>query len=167
MRIAKTDFEGLAIGHEIIVKGTRTITKDGGGQICIDSATVVANAYGEHAYSTESFIKDKTMDEIKAIADSPDVTTNVYVVTALVQKTSTTQGSYTNVTFNVGGLLLYTGSPTQYSWLEALFAEGETEATLTVELALCDWNAKGLKGCVLAVVNEDGSKIYNQLNFQQ
>ena len=167
VRIAKTDFEGLAIGHEIIVKGTRTITKDGGGQICIDSATVVANAYGEHAYSTESFIKDKTMDEIKAIADSAEATTNVYVVTALVQKTSVTQGTYTNVTFNVGGLLLYTGNSAQYSWLEALFAEGETEATLTVELALCDWNAKGLKGCVLAVVNEDGSKIYNQLNFQQ
>ena len=155
----------LEIGYEVIITGTRTITKDGGGQICIDNTTVVANNYGSHSYSTESFIKDATIDDIKAITDSASATTGVYVVTALVAKTSTQQGSYTNVTFNVGGLLLYTGKATQYSWLESFFAEGETSATLTVELALCDWNAKGLKGCVLAVVNADGTKVLNTLNF--
>jgi hypothetical protein len=63
-------------------------------------------------------------------------------------------------------VLLYTGNANQYSWIQDnFFAEGELEATLTVELALCDWNAKGLKGCVLAVYNEDGSKVYNELNF--
>ena len=61
-------------------------------------------------------------------------------------------------------MLLYSGSATQYSWLEAFFAEGELSAELTVELALCDWNAKGLKGCVLAVVTDDG-KVYNTTNF--
>ena len=87
------------------------------------------------------------------------------MVTALVEKTSKQQGSYTNVTFNVGGVLLYTGNAGQYSWIEALFAEGETSATLTVELAICDWNAKGLKGCVLAVVLEDGAKIMNTYSW--
>lgn len=155
----------LEIGYEVIIKGNRTITKDGGGQINIENATVVSNKYGSHSYSTESFIKDATIDDIKAITDSASATTGVYVVTALVSKTSTQQGSYTNVTFNVGGLLLYTGNAKQYSWIESFFAEGETSATLTVELALCDWNAKGLKGCVLAVVNEDGTKVLNTLNF--
>lgn len=156
----------LEIGYEVIIKGNRTITKDGGGQINIENATVVSNKYGSHSYSTESFIKDATIDDIKAITDSASATTSVYVVTALVSKTSTQQGSYTNVTFNVGGLLLYTGNAKQYSWIESFFAEGETSATLTVELALCDWNAKGLKGCVLAVVLEDGTKVLNTLNFK-
>ena len=164
VRVNADAFEGLAIGQKIVVTGTRTITKDGGGQICIDSAEIVANYYGKVDYSTESFIKDMNIEEIKAIADSPEATTKVFVVTALVQKTSKQQGSYTNVTFNVGGVLLYTSSAKQYSWLESFFAEGETEATLTIELALCDWNAKGLKGCVLAVYTDDG-KICNELNF--
>ena len=164
VRVDKTAFAGLEIGQEIIVTGTMAITKDGGGQLCIDSASIVANFYGKHDYSTESFIKDMTIEQIKSIKDSPDATTSVYVVTALVQKTSTQQGSYTNVTFNVGGIMLYTGQATQYAWIEEFFPEGETSATLTIEFALCDWNAKGLKGCILAVITEDG-KVYNEFNF--
>jgi hypothetical protein len=57
-------------------------------------------------------------------------------------------------------LLLYSGGKDQYKWLQAYNGQ-----TVTVEVALCDWNAKGLKGCVLAVVNEDGSKVLNTLNF--
>ena len=164
VRVNASAFEGLEIGQKIVVTGTRSITKEGGGQICIDNAEIVANYYGKVDYSTESFIKNMTIEEIKAIQDSPEATTNVFVVTAVVQKTSKQQGSYTNVTFNVGGILLYTGSAKQYSWIESFFAEGETEATLTIELALCDWNAKGLKGCILSVITEDG-KVYNELNF--
>ena len=164
VRVNASAFEGLEIGQKIVVTGTRSITKEGGGQICIDNAEIVANYYGKVDYSTESFIKNMTIEEIKAIQDSPEATTNVFVVTAVVQKTSKQQGSYTNVTFNVGGILLYTSSAKQYSWIESFFAEGETEATLTIELALCDWNAKGLKGCVLAVYTENG-EVYNTLNF--
>ena len=167
VRVTSETMGTLMIGYEIVVKGTRTITKDGGGQICIDSAEIVANNYGSHAYSTNSFITDKTIEEIASITDSAEATTQIYVVTAKVAKVSKQQGSYTNVTFYVGDVLLYTGSASQYSWIENnFFAEGELEATLTVELAICDWNAKGLKGCVLAVYNEDGSKICNELNFK-
>ena len=151
---------GLSIGDEVIVKGTRTITKEGGGQIVIDNAVILANYYGNHDYSTSSFITGEAIDT----TDAPETTTKVYVVTALVEKVSKQQGSYTNVTFYVDGVLLHSGSATQYSWLEQFFAEGETSATLTVELALCDWNAKGIKGCVLAVITDDG-KVYNTTNF--
>lgn len=156
--------DGLSIGDEVVVKGTRTITKDGGGQIVIDNAVILANYYGNHDYSTNSFITGEEMNAIASVVDTPEATTNVYVVTATVEKVSRQQGSYTNVTFYVGGVLLYSGSATQYAWLEQFFAEGETSATLTVELALCDWNAKGLKGCVLAVVTDNG-KVYNTSNF--
>ena len=156
---------GLQIGHEVIIKGTKTTTKDGGGQILIDDAVIIVNYYGEHKYSTESFIKGLSASEIKAVTDSAEATLNVYVVTATVKKTSVQQGSYTNVTFYVGDVQLYSGSASQYSWLEAFFADGQSSAELTVELALCDWNAKGLKGCVLAVYNADGTKTCNTFNF--
>lgn len=165
IQCANTELNGLSIGDEIVLKGTKNVTKDGGGQINIENAEVLANYYGEHDYSTASFLTGKTMEEIKALSDTPESTTLVYVITAKVAKTSTQSGSYTNVQWFVGDVLLYTGNAGQYSWLEAFCEEGTTEATLTVELAICDWNAKGLKGCVLAVVHEDGTKTYNTLNF--
>ena len=159
-----SQFAGLQIGHEVVIRGIVDITKEGAGQLNIKDAVILANYYGNNEYSTESFIKDKTIDEIKNVTDSAEATLNVYVVTATVTKNSSTHGSYTNVTFNVGSVLLYSSGAAQYSWLEAFFADGETSATLTVELALCDWNAKGLKGCVLSVITDNG-KVYNQSGF--
>ncbi len=163
VRVSSETMEGLAIGHEVIIQGTRTITKDGGGQICIDSATVVANYYGSNDYSSETFITGKTITEIYSVADSAEATTKVYVTTAKIyvnetQYSVTIQVQDPNATSTF--VLLYSGGKDQYNWLKTY-----NGTVITIELALCDWNAKGLKGCVLAVVNEDGSKIYNELNF--
>ena len=58
-------------------------------------------------------------------------------------------------------LRLYTSSASQYNWLKAYNGQ-----TITVEVAACNWNDKNYyTGCVLAVVLEDGSKVYNTLNF--
>lgn len=161
VRVAKTEFEGLEIGHEIIVTGTRTITKDGGGQICIDTATIVSNVYGNNSYSTATFIEGKTVADICALADSPEATTSVYVVTATISRVV---GGYSTNTYLVDGdskFLLYAGGPAQYAWLEDY--DGQT---VTVEVAVCDWNAKGLKGCVLSITLADGTQIFNEYNFQ-
>lgn len=160
VRIVASDFEGLAIGQKIVVQGTRTVTKDGGGQICIDNTTIVTNYYGKVDYSTDSFIKNATMADVLALTDSALVTTNVYVVSGKLTKIT----SAYSVNYYIDGFLLYSGGKTQYAWLDTFFEEGTTEANVTVELAICDWNAKGLKGCVLAVITEDG-KICNELNF--
>ena len=153
---------GLSVGDEVVVKGTRTITKDGGGQIVIDNAELLANFYGNHSYSTDAFITGMTVEQIKEnVADTPEATTNVYIVTATITKNA---GGY-STNYYVDGFLLYAGSGAQYSWLEAYFVNGTTSREVTLELALCDWNAKGLKGCVIAVYNEDGSKTYNPNNF--
>ena len=160
VRVAKTAFEGLEIGHEIIVTGTRTITKDGGGQICIDTAEIVSNVYGNNSYSTESFIKDKTLADICGLTDSAEVTTSVYVITATIDRVV---GGYSTNTYLVDGdskFLLYAGGPAQYAWLEDYNGQ-----TVTVEVATCDWNAKGLKGCVLSITLADGTQIFNELNF--
>ena len=163
VQVSKDVMETIELGYEVIVSGTRTITKDGGGQICIDSAAIVANYYGSNDYSTDSFITGKTIPEINSTPDSAEATTNVYVTTAKIY-VNETQYSVTIQLQDPDGssiyVLLYSGGKDQYNWLKGYAGE-----TITVELALCDWNAKGLKGCVLAVVNDDGSKVYNTLNF--
>lgn len=161
--------EGLQIGHEVIIRGTRSVTKDGAGQIVILDAEIVANYYGEHEYSTESFNKTATLADIKAIADSPEATTNVFVITVTVKRVKSEYSS----NYYAGDFMLYTGGD-NYAWImkeympEAdLDEKGTTYITeeLTIEIALCDWNAKGLKGCILAVYNSDGTKLYNTTNF--
>jgi hypothetical protein len=57
-------------------------------------------------------------------------------------------------------ILLYTSSGKQYNWAKEL-GTGE----LTIELALCDWNSKGYKGCIISI-SDGTTKIVNNLNFQ-
>ena len=151
-----TLFEGLAIGHEVILTGKRTVTKSGSGQICLEEAEILVNLYGRHEYSTETFITGKTLADIVALQDKPEYTTSVYVVSVGVK---VNQYNITLIDGN-NSIILYAGGNPQYAWI----AEHEGE-TITVELALCDWNAKGIKGCVLAIV-EDGGKTLNELNFK-
>ena len=165
---AATFMAGLKIGHEVVVKGTRSVTKDGAGQIVILDAEIVANYYGEHEYSTASFNKTATMADIKAIADSPEATTNVFVITVTVKRNKQTYST----NYYAGDVMLYT-SGDDYKWIMQTYLPdanldnaGELTVQLTVELALCDWNAKGLKGSILAVYNADGTKTYNTTNFQ-
>ena len=70
---------------------------------------------------------------------------------------------YTNMYIKSGDtkLLLYSSSGKQYSWLRQF--EGQT---IKVELLLCDWNAKGYKGAVIAAYGSDGVKVFNNVNFQ-
>ncbi len=162
VRLASSDMlSGLAIGHEIVLKGTRTITKDGDGQICLDSCEIVANAYGSNAYSTSSFITNKTIADITALTDSPAETVKVYVVSGTIEVDSSSQYSVKYyVSDGTNTILLYSGSAGQYAWL-ADYAGQE----LTIEVAVCDWNARGLKGCVLSITTSDGTTVYNEYNF--
>ena len=156
-----TVFAGLAIGHEVIVTGTRTVTKEGGGQICIDNGTILQNNYGKHAYSTESFITDKTATDIKALTDTPAETVKVYVIKASIEFLDFSYYTQAKLTSDGVELLLYTSSAAQYSsWLEEYAGQ-----ELTIEYAICDWNAKGLKGCILSATTADGTVVYNQTNF--
>ena len=148
----------LKIGYEVILRGTRTITKDGGGQINISDCEVIVNNYGSNEYSTKSFVTDKTLADLKNMADTPENTTTVYVITAKFKLVQAQYYSNIYVTDGTTDILLYTSKASQYSW-----AYDFTEDVI-IEIALCDWNAKGLKGAVLAVYTADG-KVLNELNF--
>lgn len=158
---------GLEIGQEIVIEGMRDrfydSSKNGGahaGQTCITGATVKANLYGKHDYSTEFFITDKTLADFYALDYTVDVSTNVYVLKATVTLQETAY--YTNLKLTDGSttVSLYCSSASQYNWLKAYAGQ-----EVTVEIAPCNWNNKNFwAGCVLALRTADG-KIVNSLNF--
>ncbi len=157
-------FEGIEIGHEIVLRGRRECYKDAGkthaGQTCIVEGEVLANYYGTHDYPTDDFITGKTLKDLYDLDATVDYTTNVYVVTATVSVSG--DDYYTNIVLNDGTskFNLYCSSAKQYDFLQAFAGE-----EVTMEIAVCNWNNKNYyRGCVLAVYTEDG-KVLNELNF--
>ena len=155
----------LKIGDEIVMEATRfQKQKDGSaefGQSCLTDVTIVTNNYGQHSYSSKSFITGKTLADISNFNASEDHSTSVYVVKATVEVIEQQYYSVIKVTGNGAELTLYMSNASQYNWLKP-FAGQE----VTMEIALCNWNCKGYKGCVLSVINADGTKTVNALNFQ-
>ena len=167
--VASTDeLAGLEIGHEIVITGMRErYVKDDSyethGQTSIVNATVVANYYGSHEYSTEKFITDSTVEAFYDLDETVDYSTTVYVLTVRIERTgnqySTNYALYSTTSNTY--ISLYCSGAGQYDPLLKQFV-GQT---VTLEIAPCNWNNKDhWKGCVLAVRTEDG-KVYNQLNF--
>ena len=163
-------FEGLKIGHEVVVKGMRENYRDEGkggdearfGQTCLVDGEIVANYYGNHSYSTASFVTDKTIADFADLDITEDHTTTVFVLKAKVKVVETTY--YANIYIvddNGTEILLYCSGASQYSWLKAYAGQ-----SITIEMVPCNWNDKkdNYRGCVLALYGEDGI-VYNELNF--
>ena len=159
-------FETIAIGNEVVIKGKRDLWHKEGyehGQVCISNATVEANYYGNHDYLTFEPITGKNIEYLLGL-DKLDVieTTNIYLMEVTIKVVDAAYYSNIYVTDGTNDLLLYCSNSSQYSWLKAYNGQ-----TVTVEIAPCNWNSKaGFAGCVLAVVNEDGTKVLNTLNFK-
>ncbi len=156
--------ETIEIGHEVVIEAKRGInTKDKDyGQTCLKEAAIKVNNYGSHAYPTDSFKGDISVKDFKALPVTTDYTTSVYTMKATIKVVDAQYYSNIYVTDGSIDVQLYASSANQYSWLKAYNGQ-----EITVEIAPCNWNSKsGYTGCVLAVINADGSKIYNQLNFQ-
>jgi len=155
----------LSIGDEIVIEATRFHKqKDGSsefGQSCLTDIIVVTNNYGQHSYSDKSFITGKTLSDIAGFNVSDDHSTEVYVVKATVVVIEQQHYSVIKVSHNGTDLTLYMNNASQYNWLKTYAGQ-----EVTMEIALCNWNCKGYKGCVLSVINTDGSKTVNELNFK-
>ena len=159
-------FETIAIGNEVVIKGKRDVWhKDGfeHGQICISNATVEANYYGNNDYLTIEPIMGKDINYLLGL-DKLDMseTTKLYQMDVTIKVVDAQYYSNIYVTDGENDLILYCSGSGQYSWLKAYNGQ-----TVTVEIAPCNWNSKaGFAGCVLAVVNEDGTKVLNTFNFK-
>ena len=167
VRCDSSVLEDVHQGDFVVVKGTRAnIVKDGNtniGQSTIDKAQVVANYYGNHEYSKDTFDSSYTIDELYGFSIDTDYTTQVYVVKGIIEVVD--YGYYKNVLISdVDGknqLRLYAGSANQYS-----FVFDYTGQVVEMEICLCNWNSsKYYTGCLLAFTTEDGTKVYNELNL--
>ena len=158
----------LTIGDEVILSGVCHINiKDATthciGQTCINDAVILANNFGNHEYSTASFVTDKNLQFVYDLDPMVDYSTTVFVLKANVTVEETPY--YTNIYLtdaNGTQLRLYCSNAKQYNWLKVF--DGQE---VTVEVAACNWNDKDYyTGCVLSVVTEQG-KIFNELNFSK
>ena len=157
--------ETIEIGHEVVLEAKRGInTKDKAyGQTCLKEATIKTNYFGKHEYPTDAFKGELTLQEFYNlnVEVTPDYTTHVYTIKATVEVGGSAY--YTNIKLTSGStsVNLYCSSAAQYKWLQAYAGQ-----EITMEIAPCNWNSKSYyTGCVLAVINEDGTKVYNTLNF--
>lgn len=157
--------ESLKPGHEVVLEGTRHINTKGGagyhGQTCLIDAKLVTNLYGNHAYADNTFVTGKTLADFYNLDVTVDYSTTVFVLKATVEVIETNYYTKICLTDGTNQVTLYCSSANQYSFLK-VYAGQE----VTVELAACNWNDKSFyAGCVLAVINADGSKTINELNF--
>ncbi len=164
--MTETELEKVQLGNEVILKGTRAVRTKGGttyfGQTNLDACEILVNNYGEHEYSTATFITDKTPADFYALSGAEDHGTEVYVLKVTIEVEEAQY--YTNINLVSGSttIQLYSSSASQYNWLKAYAGQ-----EVTVEVAPCNWNDKKFyKGCVLAVRTEDG-KVCNTLNFSK
>ena len=157
--------ETIEIGYEVVVTGTRHLNvKDSAthGQVCLNNASVVANYYGEHELPT-SYFEEVKGEYFSNLDVNENHSTTAYIVEGVVTFTETQY--YSNVSFQTTDgkkITLYCSSGKQYKWL----SEACGNATVKLAIAPCNWNSKAFyAGCVLYAILEDGTIVYNNVNF--
>lgn len=157
----------INLGDQVIMKGTRVHYNPEGviGQTTLLDSVLVENLYGGHEYSTASFDSTKTVSDLYSLSVQEDYTTKAYILDVTVEVVEAAY--YTNIYLHdpenyEKSVRLYCSSANQYAWLKQYAGK-----TITVEIAVCNWNYKAYYAtCLLAVINEDGSKTYNELNYE-
>ena len=161
--MTETELANFEMGQLVIIQGLRDVKiKDGyagHGQTQLKDCTLLLNLYGTHDYSVDHLATDLTFDEFYAFDKADDHTTEVYKIEAYIYVTSN------SIKFgNEDGSKqsnLYSSGPAQYYWLKDYAGQ-----KVTLYIVPCNWNSKNYyAGCAVAAVLEDGTVIYNTLNF--
>lgn len=163
-----TDKETLAtlkLGYEVVIQGVRAFdgkTADSTWcTTCVKDAQVLANYYGEHEYSTATFIYGKTLADFAALDVNEDHTTEVYVVKATIKFVENYYYTRYDIADGDTTIVLYCANGGQYSFLKQYINQ-----EVTIELVPCNWSSKGTyPGCILSITTADGTKIVNNCNF--
>ena len=161
--MTETELANFEMGQLVIIQGLRDVkTKDGytgHGQTQLKDCTLLLNLYGSYDYSVDHLATDLTFDEFYAFDKTDDHTTEVYKIEAYIHVTTN------SIKFgNEDGSKqsnLYSSGPNQYYWLKDYAGQ-----KVTLYIVPCNWNSKNYyAGCAVAAVLEDGTVIYNTLNF--
>ena len=100
------------------------------------------------------------MKEFYELDYTVDYTTTVFVLKATITKGSGQWATY-GLTDGETTITLYSGSTAQYDWMKDYIGQ-----EVTVQVAACDWNNKTYyRGCVLSIILEEGTQIFNDYNF--
>lgn len=163
VRVSQEVLDTLKIGDEVIIRGIlKEKAKDAnvGNQIVVDDASVVFNLYGNNKYSTNSFV-NSTMEDLVNLPNNDQSTAKVFVVKAILNKPTSTWGTYE---LQAGDFKLqtYQGSSKQYEWLNPYAGQ-----ELTYEVAICNWNGKANKLCIISVTDAEGNKVINTGTINQ
>ena len=159
------ELKKINIGEEVIVTGTRDRFHNGAtthaGQTCITNATVTTN-YGDHKYSTASFVTGMTIGELYDLDPTVDYSTTVFVVEGTIKKSGSNYSTNYAITADGESFNLYSGSGAQYAWLDQFIGQ-----TVTIEVAACNWNNKTYwRGCIISIITADG-QVFNTYNFDK
>ena len=174
IQLASSDmFDGtFFIGDNVVIEGHRGYWGSNGldSQICINDASIFVNLYGgDGTYPTDSFKSGKTIAELVNLPVSElEHTAEVYVIdnAYLTSNGASMYPTYYLIDegeadYKTNGLQFYQSGSSQYAWLNEYLGQ-----TFKAEIALCNWNSKSkFKVCVLSITLEDGTQIYNELNF--
>ena len=171
VRTTKETIGNIAIGNEVVMKGTRTHVKKADspnvGQSCIDEATIVANLMGKHDYDKSTFITNLTFEQIfenKNKQATQDLSCNVYVASCYLRKNQSAYSTnyYLSNENHDKEFNLYASSGGQYADYDA-FSDGRL---ITVEFMLCDWNTKNeYRACIISATDGE-TTVLNTLNFK-
>ena len=165
------------MGNEIVVTGKRDV-KGGGvlkdkktdkvianvwGENLISNASLTFNLYGKTDYSKNSFIKDKTLADLKAMSQdsAKDLSSQGYTVSATFKKVEGTNNRSTwHIQTNDADLELYASDVSQYDWLAPYVGK-----TVSVDLALCNWNKKSFYKAAILSVTDGNKTVYNTYSY--
>lgn len=169
---SKDEFKGLQIGQTVYIKGKRDLfasVRNGGTpsyfESCMTGCQIVKNEFGNVDYSTASFIKGKTLADLKKLPVADNYhTAEVYVIIAGLKVVATKFSSNAFLKDGDDEMQLYcSNAASQYQWINPYVDDTKT---YTMEVAVCNWNnGSKFKACLLSITDSNGNKVMNSLNF--
>ena len=163
----------IAIGDEVVVKGTRNQFKDDPeknqpGHSIIDGGELLANLHGNNAIPQDSF-KDETIAHLTEFDYTVDSTTQAYKVRCRVSIYKTQYSSTVDL-YDIDEdvyLAIYSSGIGSLKWLTSVACDEDGNSLGEVELTLllCNWNNKTYYKCIAMSVTVDGVTYYNTANF--
>lgn len=162
VQMTSTELDKISLGQLVVITGVKThVGADASavGQIAITDASILANKYGNHDYSTASFILGGSLSDLIDLDKLEDHSTKVYVITATITLYESTYYSLYTITSGSDSLNIYASSSAQLTFLEPYVGQ-----EVTIEITVVNWNGKKYSGSVLSITY-DGVKVLNDSNF--
>lgn len=159
------DLNKVSIGDEVVVSGTRNYTgTDKGGQINLNSASLLGVVSTGNNYSTASF-KESTIDELACLGMTENATAQVYTVSAYCVQS---EGNYPQLYFYASEesykaagykLQVYCSNTTQYDYCTPYIGK-----QVTLEVALVNWNNKTFYRCCPISISDGTTTAHNPIH---